>query len=156
MSTVLVAFTNKVGKNSRYFVGVFNETIIPLALIGYEMIIATRRYVICIHFVWCKFSSNNKLNIKKKKKKDEYFCIERSVEYYPVKYSLRERCWKVISTNFPIVLLLHLVGLSWRLYSFNQLLLLKQHLVDGFAHKNVLFLRWSCHPQSSNEKWLVC
>ena len=33
-------FTNKVGKNSRYFVGVFNETIIPLALVGYEMIIA--------------------------------------------------------------------------------------------------------------------
>ena len=26
--------------NSRYFVGVFNETIIPLVLFGYEMIIA--------------------------------------------------------------------------------------------------------------------
>ena len=35
-----VVFTNKVGKNFRYFVGVFNKTIIPLALIGYEMIIA--------------------------------------------------------------------------------------------------------------------
>ena len=35
-----VVFTNKVGKNSRYFVGVFNKTIIPLALVGYEMIIA--------------------------------------------------------------------------------------------------------------------
>ena len=34
-----VVFTNKVGKNSRYFVGVFNKTIIPLALVGYEMII---------------------------------------------------------------------------------------------------------------------
>jgi len=33
-------FTHKVGKNSRYFLGVFNETIIPLALVGYEMIIA--------------------------------------------------------------------------------------------------------------------
>ena len=33
-------FTNKVGENSRYFVGVFNKTIIPLALVGYEMIIA--------------------------------------------------------------------------------------------------------------------
>ena len=33
-----VVFTNKVGKNSRYFVGVFNETIISLALVGYEMI----------------------------------------------------------------------------------------------------------------------
>ena len=33
-------FTNKVGKNSRYFVGVFNKTIIPLTLVGYEMIIA--------------------------------------------------------------------------------------------------------------------
>ena len=32
--------TNEVGKNSGYFVGVFNETIIPLALVGYEMIIA--------------------------------------------------------------------------------------------------------------------
>ena len=30
----------KVGKNSRYFVGVFNNTIIPFALVGYEMIIA--------------------------------------------------------------------------------------------------------------------
>ena len=36
-----VALTNKVWKNSRYFVGVFNKTIIPLALIGYEMIIAS-------------------------------------------------------------------------------------------------------------------
>ena len=35
-----VGFTNKVGKNSRYFVGVLNKTIIPLALVGYEMIIA--------------------------------------------------------------------------------------------------------------------
>ena len=35
-----VVFTIKVGKNSLYFVGVFNTTIIPLALVGYEMIIA--------------------------------------------------------------------------------------------------------------------
>ena len=35
-----VVFRNKVRKNSRYFVGVLNETIIPLALVGYEMIIA--------------------------------------------------------------------------------------------------------------------
>ena len=27
------AFTNKVGKNSQYFVGVFNKTIIPLAFV---------------------------------------------------------------------------------------------------------------------------
>ena len=33
-------FTNKVGKNSWYFLGVFNRIIIPLALVGYEMIIA--------------------------------------------------------------------------------------------------------------------
>ena len=33
-------FSNKVGKNSRYFLGVFNKTIIPLALVGYEMTIA--------------------------------------------------------------------------------------------------------------------
>ena len=33
-------FANKIGKNSRYFVGVFNKTIIPLALVGYEMISA--------------------------------------------------------------------------------------------------------------------
>ena len=33
-------FANKVGKNSQYFVGVFNKTIIQLALVGYEMIIA--------------------------------------------------------------------------------------------------------------------
>ena len=36
----LIVFVNKVGKISRYFVGVFNKTIIPLALVGYEMIIA--------------------------------------------------------------------------------------------------------------------
>ena len=35
-----VAFTNTVGKNSPYFVGVFNKTIIPLALVGYETIIS--------------------------------------------------------------------------------------------------------------------
>ena len=35
-----IVFTNKVGKNSRYFVGVFNKTIIPFALVGYKMIIA--------------------------------------------------------------------------------------------------------------------
>ena len=34
-----VAFTNKVEKNSRYFLGVFNKTVIPLGLAGYEMII---------------------------------------------------------------------------------------------------------------------
>ena len=34
-----VVFTNKVEKNSRYFVGVFNKTIILLALVRYEMII---------------------------------------------------------------------------------------------------------------------
>ena len=31
---------NKVSKNSQYFVGFFNKTIIPLPLVGYEMIIA--------------------------------------------------------------------------------------------------------------------
>ena len=39
-SLKLVVFTNKVGKNSQYFVGIFSETIIPLALVGYVMIIA--------------------------------------------------------------------------------------------------------------------
>ena len=33
-------FYKKVRKNSQYFVGVFNKTIIPLALVEYEMIIA--------------------------------------------------------------------------------------------------------------------
>ena len=32
-------FANKVRKSCRYFVIVFNKTIIPLALVGYEMII---------------------------------------------------------------------------------------------------------------------
>ena len=35
-----VDFINKVGKISWYFVGIFNKTIIPLTLFGYEMIIA--------------------------------------------------------------------------------------------------------------------
>ena len=30
---------------SRYFVGVFNKTVIPLALVGYEMIIANSGYL---------------------------------------------------------------------------------------------------------------
>ena len=30
----------KVGKKSQYFLGVFNRKIIPVALVGYEMIIA--------------------------------------------------------------------------------------------------------------------
>ena len=36
----LVVLTNKVGKNSWYFVRIFNKTIIPLVLVGYEMIMA--------------------------------------------------------------------------------------------------------------------
>ena len=32
-------FITKVGKNSRYFVGAFNKTITPLALVRYEMIL---------------------------------------------------------------------------------------------------------------------
>ena len=51
-----VVFTNKVGKNSRYFVGVFNKTIIPLALAGYEMIIAnsypTRTREIIVKYIY--------------------------------------------------------------------------------------------------------
>ena len=41
ISSKSVVFTNKVGKNSRNFVDVLNKTIIPLALVGYEMIIAS-------------------------------------------------------------------------------------------------------------------
>ena len=37
---IMFVFTNKGGKNSLNFVGVFNKTIIPRVLIGYEMIIA--------------------------------------------------------------------------------------------------------------------
>ena len=36
----IVCLYNKVGKNFRYSVGVFNERIISLALVGYAMIIA--------------------------------------------------------------------------------------------------------------------
>ena len=36
-----IVLKNKVGENSWYFVGVFNKTIIPLALAGDEMIIAS-------------------------------------------------------------------------------------------------------------------
>ena len=39
-SRKLVVFTDIVGKNSRYFVGVFNKTIIPLARVGDKLIIA--------------------------------------------------------------------------------------------------------------------
>ena len=51
-----LVFRNKVGKNSRYFVGVFNKTIIPLALVGYEMIIAnsypTRTREIIVKYIY--------------------------------------------------------------------------------------------------------
>ena len=41
-SRYFVGIFNKtiIGKNSRYFVGIFNKAIIPLVLIGYEIIIA--------------------------------------------------------------------------------------------------------------------
>ena len=42
-------FTNTVGQNSRYFVGVFNKTVIPLALVGYEMIIADKALYLLSH-----------------------------------------------------------------------------------------------------------
>ena len=35
----------KIEKNSRYFVGVFNKTIIPLTLVGYEMKIALPSHI---------------------------------------------------------------------------------------------------------------
>ena len=35
-----VDFASRVEKNSRYFVGIFIKTIIPLTLVGYGMIIA--------------------------------------------------------------------------------------------------------------------
>ena len=57
-------FTNKVGKNSRYFVGVFNGIIIPLALVGYEMIIANsvlRASLVTYHLI-CNAHSRDKLN----------------------------------------------------------------------------------------------
>ena len=55
-------FTNKVGKNSRYFVRVFNKTMIPLALVGYEMIIANsalRASSAIYHFISNAHSWNN-------------------------------------------------------------------------------------------------
>ena len=45
-----VGFTNKVGKNSRYFVSVFNKTIIQLALVGYEL--STVSYPTCTRGIW--------------------------------------------------------------------------------------------------------
>ena len=52
-----LVFTNKVGKNFRYFVGVFNKRIIgPLALDGYEMIVAnlylTRTSAIIVKYLF--------------------------------------------------------------------------------------------------------
>ena len=42
-------FYNEIEKNSRYFVGVFNKTIFPLALVGYGMIIANSERTISSH-----------------------------------------------------------------------------------------------------------
>ena len=59
----LVVFTDIVGKNSRYFVGVFNKTIIPLALVGYEMIIAnsypTRTRGIIVKYIYFCFPTSS-------------------------------------------------------------------------------------------------
>ena len=54
-----VVFTNKVGKNSRYFVGVFEKTIIPLTLVGYEMIITNSP--LCISLAIYHLISNTHL-----------------------------------------------------------------------------------------------
>ena len=54
--------TNKVGKNSRYFLGVVNKPIIPLALVGYEMIIANlalRAWLAITHLISNAHSWNN-------------------------------------------------------------------------------------------------
>ena len=40
-----VVLTNKVGKNSRYFAIVFNKTIIPFALVGYEIIFIHHHHI---------------------------------------------------------------------------------------------------------------
>ena len=56
-------FANKVGKNCRYLVGVFNKTIIPFALVGYEMIIANlalRASLAIYHLISNKPSWNNR------------------------------------------------------------------------------------------------
>ena len=58
ISSKSVVFTNKVGKNSRYFVDVLNKTIIPLALVGYEMIIA-RASLAIYHLISNAHSWNN-------------------------------------------------------------------------------------------------
>ena len=61
--SLVLCLTNKVRKNSRYFVGVFNDTIIPFALNGYEMIIASS-YPKCTHGI---VTSLNKAHIKNSK-----------------------------------------------------------------------------------------
>ena len=50
-------FTNQVEKNSQYFVSILNKMIIPLAFVGYEMIIANSYNPTCT----CGIIVNNKL-----------------------------------------------------------------------------------------------
>ena len=50
-----VVFTNKVGKHSQYFLGVFNKTVILLTLVGYEMIIANS-YPMHTHGIIVKYT----------------------------------------------------------------------------------------------------
>ena len=57
LSSKSVVFTNKVGKNSGYFVDVLNKTI-PLALVGYEMIITSASLAI-YHLISNVHSWNN-------------------------------------------------------------------------------------------------
>ena len=71
-------FTNKVGKNSRYFVGVFNKTIIPLALVGYEMIIAnsypTRTRGIIVKYIYFCFPTSSLGNTLKEENLQSIRC----------------------------------------------------------------------------------
>ena len=50
-SWILVVFTNIVGNNSRYFVGVFNKTAIPLALVDVRWLSPTRSYAPLYHLI---------------------------------------------------------------------------------------------------------
>ena len=58
LSSKSVVFTNKVAKNSRYFLDGLNKTIIPLACVGYEMIIASASLAV-YHLICNAHSWNN-------------------------------------------------------------------------------------------------
>ena len=75
--TLSVVLTNKVKTNSRYFVGVFSKTIILLALVGYEIIIANSSLRVWLATTISSHTHTRGIIVKS----PVYPCISSTIEY---------------------------------------------------------------------------